>query len=283
MLNKIETLAMPMVKNMARCQGQHAGPSKVVRRAARDGVGEEELAILGLSQGARVGNGFPKVEKGVLHAVGARVLVAVEDPAVCVCDGAAVAVEDGLLEESEELGPVEPGRGEKDVAPDAVGVGDNGILPAGRHVQAVSVPVHHAEHIGAPPAADESAAGQDLLAGLDPAGEGGPKVRLEKVELLLLGDVAVAGADVEDEDTVRVGGAGPVEVAVGRIAVHGTLVSRVGDLVELGKHVAALWFVVFLYLFISSRERSEQQTEWISSIQSCTTSCGIAGRLIRAP
>lgn len=108
-------------------------------------------------------------------------------------------------------------------------------------MEAVAVPVHHAEHVCAPPAADEGAAGENLLAGLDPAGEGGPKVRLQQVELLALGYVAGAGADVEDEDAVGVGGAGPVEVAVGGIAVHGAFVSWVGDLVEFGKHLVAFF------------------------------------------
>lgn len=191
---------------------------------------QDKLAVCRLLERPRVGDGLPEIHKRILHAVLARVPVLVEHASASVGDGPAALVEHGLLEQGEELGPVEPGAGEESVAPDAVGVGDDGVVPARRHAQAVAVPVEHAHHVGAPPAADERAAGQHLLAGLDPARERGPELGLQQVQLLVARHAALA--HVKGEDAVRLRGAGPVEVAVGRIAVHGRLVRRVGNLVE---------------------------------------------------
>lgn len=198
---------------------------------------QDKVAGGRLPERTGVGDGLPEVHEGVLHAVAAGVAVLVKDAASVVDNGVAPAaggVEDGLLEQGEELGPVEPGAGEEDVAPDAVGVGDDGVVPARRHVQAVAVPVEHAHHVGAPPSADERAAGQHLLPRLDPARERRPELGLQQVQLLLARHAALV--DTKGEDAVRLRRARPVEVAVGRVAVHRRLVRRVGDLIVFRVH-----------------------------------------------
>lgn len=178
----------------------------------------------------RVCDNLPDIHKRILHAISTRITFPTDKTASLIPRHPPILIKDRLPQQMQKLRPRSPGGRLKQDPPDTVRVSSNGILPARREVETLAVPVQHAVHVGAPPAADEGAAGEDLLAEFDPAAEGGPEALLEEVGLLLVGDAALA--DAEDEGAVGLGGVEPVEVAVGGVAVHGAFMGWVGEAME---------------------------------------------------